>query len=184
METQEIWQRYAAELKQFITNRVGNTAIADDLLQETFIKIHAKHDDLRQPSKLRAWVYSIVRHVVIDYFRHKSFVYDSVEDIKEEDTPPLNHSEKDCLKHIIDNLPKHYQQPLILSDIQGLKQQDIADILQRPLPTIKSQIQRARTLVAKGFMDCCGFKMNAQGYLVGELKDKANCKVCHQVHND
>ena len=90
-----------------------------------------------------------------------------------------DHSEHDCLHGIIKNLPKKYRDPLFLSDIKGLKQQEIANQLHLPLPTIKSQIQRARKQIAQGFMDCCGFKMNDDGHLIGEIQDKADCKVCH-----
>ncbi|WP_299130461.1 sigma factor-like helix-turn-helix DNA-binding protein, partial [uncultured Winogradskyella sp.] len=68
--------------------------------------------------------------------------------------------------------------PIFLSDIMGLKQKEIANRLKLPLPTIKSQIQRGRKQIAQGFMDCCGYKMNKKGYLVGEIQDKADCKVC------
>ena len=46
------------------------------------------------------------------------------------------------------------------------------------LPTTKSQIQRARKLIAKGFMDCCGFTLNNKGNLVGEIQEKEDCNVC------
>lgn len=67
---------------------------------------------------------------------------------------------------------------MFLSDIKGMKQQEVANQLNLSLPTVKSQIQRARKQIAQGFMDCCGFKMNNDGYLVGEIQDKADCKVC------
>ena len=91
----------------------------------------------------------------------------------------LEHTEVDCLHGIIKSLPKKYRDPLFLSDIKGLKQQQIADQLNLALPTIKSQIQRGRKMIAQGFVDCCDFVINDQGFLVGEVKDKADCKMCH-----
>ena len=58
------------------------------------------------------------------------------------------------------------------------KQQEVANQLKQNLPTTKSQIQRARKLIAQGFMDCCGFVLNKEGNLVGEIKEKEDCKVC------
>ena len=69
--------------------------------------------------------------------------------------------------------------PIVLSAIKGEKQAAIAKQLNLPLPTVKSQIQRGRKLIAQGFMDCCGFTQNEQGVLVGEVKDKKDCKVCN-----
>ena len=62
---------------------------------------------------------------------------------------------------------------------KGMKQNDVAKQLQQNLTTTKSQIQRARKLIAQGFMDCCGFVLNEQGHLIGELQEKENCKVCN-----
>ena len=89
------------------------------------------------------------------------------------------HTEKDCLRGILKNLPKKYRDPLFLSDIKGLKQQEVATQLKQNITTTKSQIQRARKFIAQGFMDCCGFIMNEKGVLVGEVQDKDDCKVCN-----
>jgi RNA polymerase sigma-70 factor, ECF subfamily len=60
-----------------------------------------------------------------------------------------------------------------------LKQQEVAEQLKQSLPTTKSQIQRARKLIAQGFMNCCGYVLNEEGKLVGELQDKEDCKICN-----
>ena len=88
------------------------------------------------------------------------------------------HNEKDCLHGIIKRLPKKYRDPLFLSDIKGMKQGDIANQLKLQLSTAKSRIQRARKQIAKGYMECCDFKLNQKGFLVGEVKDKRDCKIC------
>ncbi len=181
MKTKNVWDLYANEIKRFILSKVKNDAVADDLLQETFIKVHVKLTTLKDTTKIKSWVFSIARYTVMDYFRNSNLNYVTAEDedvtVFEEANP--GHTKEDCLHGIIKSLPKKYRDPLILSDIQGLKQAHISDRLQIPLPTVKSQIQRARKLVTQGFMDCCNFKVNNNGYLVGELQERENCKVCH-----
>lgn len=183
METKDIWNIYADDVKYFILNRVKDRLVADDLLQETFIKVHTKLETLRNENKLKSWVFSIARYTVMDYFReqkreHKPFDEEFEEDCLFEDET-LAHSEHDCLRGIIKSLPKKYRGPLFLSDIKGLKQAEIATQLRLPLSTVKSQIQRARKLIAQGFMDCCDFKINKDGFLAGEIKDKHDCKICN-----
>jgi len=179
MHTQDIWYSYSNDIKHFILSKVKDAVVTDDLLQETFIKVHTKLNHLQDANKLKPWLFSIARHTVTDYFRQ----HDLTDNINENDfiadEQNQDHSEHDCLHGIIKNLPKKYRDPLFLSDIKGLKQQEIANQLHLPLPTIKSQIQRARKQIAQGFMDCCGFKMNDDGHLIGEIQDKADCKVCH-----
>lgn len=179
MQTQDIWNTYSNDIKHFILSKVKDAVVTDDLLQETFIKVHTKLHQLKDDTKLKPWLFSIARYTVTDYFRQHDFTCDINDDDLISDERDQDHSEHDCLRGIIKNLHKKYRDPLFLSDIKGMKQQEVAKQLYLPLPTVKSQIQRARKQIAQGFMDCCGFVMNDEGYLIGEIQDKADCKVCH-----
>lgn len=179
MQTQDIWYTYSNDIKYFILSKVKDVVVADDLLQETFIKVHIKLDTLQDEDKLKSWLFAIARYTVLDYFRNNNITYEITEvDMIFEDQK-LEHTKEDCLRGIIKSLPKKYREPLFLSDIKGIKQTQISEQLHVPLPTIKSQIQRGRKLIAQGFIDCCDFKVNNAGYLVGEIKDKKDCKICH-----
>ena len=179
MDTQDIWKLHADDIKYFILSKVKDEVIADDLLQETFIKVHTKLNTLKDEDKLKSWLFSIARYTVLDYFRSKKLVYETTDEDFIFEEQKLEHTEVDCLHGIIKSLPKKYRDPLFLSDIKGIKQQQIANQLNLALPTIKSQIQRGRKMIAQGFVDCCDFVINDQGFLVGEVKDKADCKMCH-----
>ena len=178
MTTQQVWTKYADDLRRFIFSKIKDDAITDDILQDSFIKIHTKLHTLKDLNKLKSWIFSIARNSVMDYFKasNKTFEVASFETeiaLKED-----MHTEKDCLRGILQNLPKKYRDPIFLSDIKGLKQQEVASQLKQNITTTKSQIQRARKLIAKGFMDCCGYVLNEEGKLVGELQEKEDCKVC------
>ena len=114
----------------------------------------------------------------MDYFKQNTNSREVFETDLIIDTEHQEHDEKDCLQGILKSLPKKYRDPLFLSDIKGVKQAEVASQLNLQLPTAKSRIQRARKLIAQGYMECCDFKMNQNGYLVGEVKDKDDCKVC------
>ena len=179
MDTQDIWKLHADDIKYFIFSKVKDEVVAEDLVQETFIKVHTKLNTLKDKDKLKSWLFSIARYTVMDYFRSKKIVYETTDEDFIFEEQKLEHTEADCLHGIIKSLPKKYRDPLFLSDVKGLKQQQIADQLHLPLSTIKSQIQRGRKLIAQGFVDCCDFVINDEGFLVGEIKDKADCKMCH-----
>ena len=179
MTTKKIWKQYSEDLKQFIMNKVHEKTLADDILQDTFIKIHTKLHTLKNENKLKSWIFTIARNSIIDYFKTLKITHEMGEIISEIDTIENEHTEKDCLRSILKKLPKKYRTPLFLSDIKGVKQEEIARRLNQPLSTTKSQIQRARKRIAQGFIDCCGFVMNTDGKLVGEIQEKEDCKVCN-----
>lgn len=176
--TKIVWDMYAEDAKRFIYSKVKDVEIANDILQDTFIKVHTKLDTLKDRTKLKSWLFSVARYTILDYFKSSKKKIEFNDFQEEVDIETSGHTEKDCLRGILINLPKKYRDPIFLSDIMGVKQKEIAERLKLPLPTIKSQIQRGRKQIAKGFMDCCGYKMNKEGYLVGELQEKKDCKVC------
>ena len=179
MDTQDIWKLYANDIKFFILSKVKDEVIADDLLQETFIKVHTKLNTLKDKNKMKSWLFTIARYTVLDYFKSKKLMYETTDEDFVFEEQKLEHSEIDCLRGIVKSLPKKYRDPLFLSDIKGMKQMQISKQLNLPLSTVKSQIQRGRKLIAQGFVDCCDFIINDKGFLVGEIKDKADCKMCH-----
>lgn len=178
MNTQDIWLEYSSELQSFIQSKVKNNAATEDILQDTFIKIHTKLETLKNPGKLKPWLFSIARNTVFSYFKNNNFTLEAGMLGEDIDLEAPKHTEKDCLAGIIKNLPKKYRDPIFLSDIKGLKQQEVAKELGQTLSTTKSQIQRGRKLIAKGYIDCCGYVLNEDGILIGETKDREDCKVC------
>ena len=178
MTTQQVWQQYSEDLKRFILSKVKDSAIADDILQDTFIKIHTKLHTLKDITKLKSWCFTVARNAILDYFKASNKTFEFANFETETQLEETIHTEKDCLRGILQNLPKKYRDPLFLSDIKGLKQAEVAEQLKQTISTTKSQIQRARKLIAQGFMDCCGYVLNEEGKLVGEIQDKKDCKVC------
>ena len=60
-----IWHEFAAKLGQFIRARVADSATAEDILQDVFVKIQARLDTLEDPAKLQSWLYLIARNAII-----------------------------------------------------------------------------------------------------------------------
>ncbi|WP_299669381.1 sigma-70 family RNA polymerase sigma factor [uncultured Polaribacter sp.] len=186
MTTNQIWDLYSKDLKTFIISKVKNPTIADDILQDTFIKIHTKMHTLKEVSKLKAWCFSVARNSVLNYWRANNKTVEianlnASDRFYKSETAILEHThtEQDCLQEILKTLPKKYRDPLFLSDIKGFKQQEVANQLNQTLSTTKSQIQRGRKLISQGFIDCCGFIVNKKGDLVGEIQDKEDCNICN-----
>ena len=69
MGTTEVWETFHAQLRAFIGARVGDSADADDILQNVFVKIHTHIHTLRKQDRLATWVYQITRNAIIDSYR-------------------------------------------------------------------------------------------------------------------
>ena len=180
MKTEKIWSEFSEGLKKFILSKVKDEAIADDVLQDVFIKIHLHKNNLQKEDRLKAWLFQIANNATNDYFR-KQKITGHVPSTKEPSEAPEaeDHEAKDCLVPLILNLPKKYKEALLLTEIKGLKQSATAEKLQISLPAAKSRIQRGRELLKQGFMDCCNYTLDEKGHLKGEHQDKEDCKVCN-----
>src|SRR5690348_12253002 len=67
--TEQVWEAFHAPLHQFIRRRVADEALAEDLLQDVFLKIHQHADSLREIKRLESWIYQIARNLIIDHYR-------------------------------------------------------------------------------------------------------------------
>lgn len=66
---EHIWHEFADRLRKFIRRRVGDPQTAEDLLQDVFVKIQGRLDQLHDPARLESWIYLIARNAIIDHYR-------------------------------------------------------------------------------------------------------------------
>src|SRR5689334_6684074 len=69
--TEQIWETFHTPLLRFIEKRVTDAPLAEDILQDVFLKIHQQIETLKDVKKLESWVYQITRHAIIDVFRRQ-----------------------------------------------------------------------------------------------------------------
>ena len=88
MNTQAVWNQHADDLRYFIRSKVKDPVITEDLLHNAFIKIHTKLDSLKNRDKLKSWVFTITRNVIMDYFKSQKIeVTSDILDTCEEEYP-------------------------------------------------------------------------------------------------
>jgi len=180
MTTTTIWSEFSESLKRFILSRVKNEDATNDLLQEVFIKIHLKINTIKKQESIKSWVYTITNNVINDYFKKNTKTVHLASEVSDTETETNEkHSAIDCLKPLVKNLPTTYREAMLLSEIKGMKQAEVAKSLNISLSATKSRIQRGRDLLKQGFIDCCDYKLNESGHLTGEHKNRKDCKVCN-----
>jgi RNA polymerase sigma-70 factor (ECF subfamily) len=179
-----IWTEFSGQIRGCLLGKVKQKDDADDLLQEIFIKIHGSLGQLQDENKLAPWIYQIVRNSLTDYYRKKS---PETSEFNEESTVSFDSETPDdiysacvsgCLRVFIDRLPEKYREPLVLSDIKGLKQKDIAEQMNLSYSGLKSRVQRGRDMIKEMFMDCACMSQDKHGNSGHE-----NCVICNPPAN-
>lgn len=173
MTTEEIWTTYKAPLYFFIRKRVSLREDAEEVLQNTFVKIHQNLHSLRHPEKVRAWAFQIARNALADSFKKRVKTVASVDwnMAAPEYEPP---SEVCCFEQCIQALPKLYKQVITLVYLEGKSQKQAAEALAISLSNTKARIRRAKQWLAHHLKACCGYTTNTDGKLVGE----PDCALC------
>lgn len=172
METQKIWNRFNDELYFYILKKVKDKNAANDVFQNTFLKIHKNLHQLKDESKVKAWVFQIVRNEINNYFNTESKYSAQVKDVDEDISEKQN--EICCFDKFIDDLPNQYKEVIELVYTQGNKQSEAAKILNISLHNVKARIRRGKSLLKKNFNECCNYEFDANGKLKGE----PNCPKC------
>jgi RNA polymerase sigma-70 factor (ECF subfamily) len=179
--SEKVWQEYHSRLRAFIKSRVSDDAAADDILQNVFLKMHAGLTSLKDATKLQSWLYQIARNAVIDYFRSQKPTVELPDQLLQSETDPgekVTQELSDCLQPMIQRLPETYRETVILSEIKGLTQKEVARSQGISLSGAKSRVQRGRALLKEMLADCCRLEFDHKGRLCDyERKDKA-CDAC------
>ncbi len=125
-----------------------NTALADDLVQETLTKALRKSGQLRDPNAGDAWLYSILSNCYHDHFRRLRTAEEIDENtLTHDSTPEKESSEQEIVLKVraaIAKLSEGQRQVVTLVDIQGLSYIKVAQILNVPIGTVMSRLCRAR----------------------------------------
>src|SRR5688572_17331008 len=128
--TDAIWSHLSSDLRRFIRRRVPDDHVADDLLQETFVRVHRNLGTLQEAERLAAWVYQIARNVVHDHHRgamNPTLALADAEDMSAEDREPRPGCRSiTWLDEMIRSLPDGYRQAVQLAEIEEHSQQDVA----------------------------------------------------------
>lgn len=187
------WRPFVDGLRRFIAGKVP-AADADDVLQETLLRLHEAADSLRDADRAEAWVFSIARRTIADYYRQKERrpveeTAGAADDVIEEapsETDNLSaydgahdvHEEVlSWLRPMAEELPKMYRRPLIMADFEGHTQQEVADEIGLSLSGAKSRVQRARVKLRERLQRCCEVEFGPEGRAVA-FRRREPCDEC------
>jgi len=157
-------RRYEAELFGYLRRYLGDSSLAEDVFQNTFVQVFSKIGQYEAGRAVRPWLYTIATHQAIDALRrngrHMTLSIDQERDhsqgaessqllsmLESRGENPLDavqaEERRSLVRESVDRLPEMFKQVIILAYFQGLKYSEIADILGIPVGTVKSRMNAA-----------------------------------------
>ena len=157
---QRIFTEYYPKITGYLRRLVGEVE-AEDVAQEVFVKVNKGIDDFRGESRLSTWIYRIVTNAAMDHLRKPSFRHeasrsknddalaDEIDMLPQESDPAadmllIRKDMNECIRGLVNDLPENYRTALVLGDLEGFTNAEIAEILGVSLDAAKIRLHRAR----------------------------------------
>ena len=168
--------RYRDRLLNFVFRFLGDRTAAEDVVQETFLRVFRKSKDYRASARFSTWLFTIAGNLAkSELRRRKRWRFTSLgwnEEAEQHIEIPDDRPRPDAfaeteiateaIQEAIESLPPNHRQVVILSDIQGMAYEEIAQIVGCPVGTVKSRINRGRLRLQK--------KLERLGYLPDSME--------------
>lgn len=153
-----LFDRYHVRLHDFLSRMTGNRTAAEDLVQDVFVRILKYRDTYRDDGRFETWVFRIARNARADYFRRVRLVEalpDAVEDQPADDPGPASQLEhqRDAarLRRALQQLREDRRELIVLARYQGMKHEEIAELLGIEVGAVKVRLHRAITELREVF---------------------------------
>ncbi|MFZ5570520.1 MAG: RNA polymerase sigma factor [Thermodesulfobacteriota bacterium] len=177
----DIYEIYCERVRRFIILTVKDTWVAEDLLQETFIRVQKNLTQLNDSGKLKSWIFRIAYNLCQDHFRQSKRISNREEPVMQiEILPHYTSAQKmleqqqmsACVQEQTKLLPESLRTPLLLFEILEFKQQEIAEILNISVENTKVRLHRARKQMRAILNEKCRFEKDERNVLVCEPRLK------------
>lgn len=163
----DAWTSHEQELHAFLLAQVRDAALADDLLQDVFLKAVRAGAGFCSLDSPRAWLFQVTRNALIDHHRHDRLSKPTVTIVEELPAPVAAVAPVDeltpCLERAMITLDADDQDVLRRCDLEGETQRAYADAHGLSLPAVKARIQRARVRLRQQLVEHCGVRFDDGG---------------------
>ena len=148
LDLEELVEQYAGLLFGLARRLSGCPTDAEDLVQQTFLAAHAHGDQLRDTTKVRAWLCTILRNEFLKLVRSRRRASTiSLDALGEPTSPEHSNTEIDgeAILLALDSLPEEFRIPIVLYFFEEMSYREIGESLDLPIGTVMSRLSRAKT---------------------------------------
>ena len=177
MDSYAIYDQFYQNVRRFILSYVRDEWIADDLTQETFIRIQKSFDAVRDTSRLSSWIFRIAYNLCQDHFRSRRAASSRECELSEaaegfRDAIAQKKLEQremgSCVQSVVELLPESLRSVIILFDMGELGHREIAEILDTTVENVKVRLHRGRKRLKALLEERCTFELDERSVLVCE----------------
>jgi len=168
----DFWIEHKTRLRSYVAKRVREHGAVDDILQDVFVKAYTSLHTVKSHGNLTAWLYRIAANSIADHYRGQKPSEEISDELVVPDPEPDYIAElASCLQPLIADLPETYRLPLVLSEIDGLTQKEVAARLGLSISGAKSRVQRGREKLRQLLFKCCDIETGRRGIVGYEVRD-------------
>ena len=162
------WRKHEGELRRFLARKLSDTHLADDLLQEVFVKAIVRGSGFCDLGSARSWLFEVARNAVVDHFRLRKDLVELPNDLAiSTEEPPVVDSLAVCIPRVLAELSKVDREAIMLCDLQGITQEEYARLKGLSLSGAKSRVQRARKRMQEQLTSACQVQFDECGHVLG-----------------
>ena len=173
-----IFAEFHPKVLRYLSGMIGPVE-AEDVAQNVFLKVYTGLKNFRGEASLATWIFRIATNAAFDRMRNRSFrqteqlglemsndpaietaAAELADKTRSAESTLIRSEMNECIKTYVDALPESYRAVLVLSDLEDLKNQDIAEILGLSVDAVKIRLHRARRELKKRFEAGCEFYRN------------------------
>ncbi len=173
MKLIELQDKYYPQIKRFVNFHVKDYWVTEDIVQDTFLKAHKSLHTLKDPSKVKTWIFSISWNLCLTYFKKRKNTPKSVSNHIEMEPGLVNIQHQveqnemgDCVQEKIKLLQENLKIVLSLYDIEDFTHKDISEILNISVETSKTRLHRARKALKVILEKECSFQRDSRDIFV------------------
>ncbi|MFZ4551289.1 MAG: RNA polymerase sigma factor SigZ [Aquabacterium sp.] len=159
------WHAHERELHAWLVNRLDDTTLARDILQDVFIKALRMGGQFCDVANARAWLFEVTRHALTDQWRKQrpTEVLDDALPEPDQDQPAAVDSLASCLPRVLAELSEADRDAITQCDLHGMSQEAYAQRMGITLAGAKSRVQRARRRLKSQLMASCRIVLDEHG---------------------